>query len=268
MGRLDGKVAIVVGAGAIGAGLGNGKAAALAYANEGAAVVCADRSADAANDTAQLIGAAGGQAVPIIVDATDEDQMRELFEQASITFGRLDILHNNVGVGGSAGAPDTIELASWNNEIAQNLTSAYLGIRFAVPLMRSQGGGVITNTSSTLAVRFLSQPVVAYSASKAAVEALTRACALTYGPDDIRVNCLRIGFSETPLLMYGLDVRQLSEEQKTKALQRSRQKVPLRHEHGDARDVAAAAVFLASAEARYISGVVLSVDGALEHAPV
>jgi NAD(P)-dependent dehydrogenase (short-subunit alcohol dehydrogenase family) len=268
VGRLDDRVAMVIGAGAIGPGWGNGNASAVSYAREGATVICVDRNPDGAAATATAISEEGGRAIAMVADATDEEQMRETFAQVAGSHGRLDILHNNVGVGGTAGAPDSIPLERWNREIAQNLTSAYLGIRFTIPLMRAQGAGVITNTSSTLAVRFLSQPVVAYSAAKAAVEALTRSCALAYGPEGIRVNCIRIGFSETPLLMHGLDARRMTDTEKLDALERSRRKVPLRHEHGTGFDVAATAVFLASDEARYLSGVVLSVDGALEQAPL
>jgi NAD(P)-dependent dehydrogenase (short-subunit alcohol dehydrogenase family) len=265
---LAGKTAIVMGAGAIGPGWGNGRACAVAYGRAGAAVVCVDRDEGGAEDTASLIRDEGGLAVAVRADATTEHDVKAVVESAVEAFGRIDVLHNNVGVGGSVGAPDVVPLDQWQREIDQNLTSAYLGIRHVVPLMRQQGGGVVINTSSTLAVRFLSHPSAAYTASKAAVEALTRSCAVAYGRDNIRVNCIRIGFSETPLMLRGLDARDMSDEQKATALDRSRRRVPLRGEHGDAFDVAAAALFLASDEARYISGVVLSVDGALELAPL
>jgi NAD(P)-dependent dehydrogenase (short-subunit alcohol dehydrogenase family) len=164
--------------------------------------------------------------------------------------------------------PDQISLEGWNREIAQNLTTAFLGIRCAAPIMREQKSGSILNISSLLAVRFLKVMTAGYSSSKAAVEALTRVCAAGYGRDGIRVNCIRIGFSETPLAVRGIDARGLKGEEREEALNSTRRKVPLRQEHGDAFDVANTALFLASEEARHLTGVILSVDGGLECAPI
>lgn len=263
--RLDGKCIVVMGAGSIAPGWSNGKACAVQYAREGASVVCVDRRTEAALETADLINDEGGRAIALGADATVEADVRAVVERAVAEFGRLDVMHNNVGVGGVVGAPDNIDVEDWDREVRQNLTTAYLGIRCAVPAMRALGGGVIINTSSTLAVRFLAHPNVAYSASKAAVEAMTRACSLAYGADNIRVNCIRIGFSETAFLQHSLDVRGLSDVQQAEAMARSRGKVPLRGEHGDPFDVARAATFLASDEAGYITGVVLDVDGGIAH---
>lgn len=266
--RLHGKVAVVVGAGSVAEGWSNGKASAVSYAREGAAVVCADFRLERAEETRDVIVAEGGKAIAVEADATDEASLMSVVHDAVSSFGRLDVMHNNVGVGGSFGAPDQISPDAWDREIAQNLTSAYLGIRCAVPAMRSQGGGSIINISSLLAVRFLRRPNVAYTASKAAVEAMTRACAHAYGRDNIRVNCIRIGFSETPLIKMGLDNRGLSEERKQQEMDKSRAKVPLRGEHTDPFDIAAAATFLASDEAKHVTGVILNVDGGLECAPI
>jgi NAD(P)-dependent dehydrogenase (short-subunit alcohol dehydrogenase family) len=265
-GRLAGRIVIVVGAGSIGEGWGNGKASAVAYARAGASVVCADYHLARAAETVGLIEAEGGTAVAVQADATDEGSLQAVVDGAVERFGRLDVMHNNVGVGGTSGLPDQIPPEAWAREIDQNLTSAYLGIRCAVPALRAAGGGSILNISSLLAVRFLRRPTSGYTAGKAAVEALTRACAAGYGRDDIRVNCIRIGFSETPLVMSG--VRHLPDEAREREMGRSRAKVPLRGEHGDPFDVANAAVFLASDDARYISGTILDVDGALNAAPI
>lgn len=266
MAALDGKVVVLMGAGALGEGWGNGKACAVTYARAGAAVVCADLYLERATATADIIRREGGDAQAVRADATSEADVRAVVDVAVAEFGGLDIMHNNVGVGFTTGGPDQIEPDPWDREIAQNLTTAYLGVRCAVPALRERGGGVITNVSSTMAVRFLRRPSVAYTASKAAVEALTRSSAVAYGRDNIRVNCIRIGFSETPLITLGL--HRLSEDQRDAELSKSRRKVPLRGEHGDAFDVAEAAKFLASDAAKYISGVILNVDGALEAAPV
>jgi hypothetical protein len=261
-------VAVVVGAGSVAPGWSNGKATAVSYAREGARVMCVDFVEERAAETANLIVQEGGHAQAIQADATREDDVQRVIARARQLFGRIDIVHNNVGVGRAAGAPDQIPPEAWEHELAQNLTTAYLGIRCAVPALREGGGGVITNTSSLLAVRFLSRPNVAYSTAKAAVEGLTRSCAAAYGRDNIRVNCIRIGFSETPVVRLMLESRNLSEERKKIELDKTRSKVPLRGEHGDPFDAAAAAVFLASDEAKHITGMILGVDGGLECAPI
>jgi NAD(P)-dependent dehydrogenase (short-subunit alcohol dehydrogenase family) len=264
--KLDGRIVVVVGAGSVGAGIGNGKASAIAYAREGATVVCVDFRLERAEETVERIAAEGGTALALAADATDEPALQAVVDETVRRYSRLDVMHNNVGVGGTSGLPDQIEPAAWAREIDQNLTSAYMGIRCAAPVMRAQGGGSILNISSLLAVRFLRRPTSGYTAGKAAVEALTRSCAAGYGRDNIRVNCIRIGFSETPLIMAGL--QQLTDEAREREMDKSRAKVPLRGEHGDPFDVAAAAVFLASDDAKHITGTILDVDGGLQAAPI
>ena len=265
---LEGKSIIVMGAGSIASGWSNGKASAVSYARAGARLVCVDQVAARAEEAAQLIAEEGGRAIALKADATREEDVARVVAAAAGEFGRVDVLHNNVGVGGSMGTPDQIPLAAWQRELSINLTSAYLGIRHAVPQMRKHGGGAIVNISSLLAVRFLKKPSVGYSAAKAGVEALTRACAAGYGRDNIRVNCIRIGFAETPLMELGLAARGLTPERKAEELAKSRAKVPLRGEHTDPFDVAATAVFLASDQARHITGAILNIDGGLECAPL
>jgi NAD(P)-dependent dehydrogenase (short-subunit alcohol dehydrogenase family) len=264
--RLAGRVVVVMGAGSMGEGWGNGKASAVSYARAGATVVCADYHLARAAETVALIEGEGATALAVQADATDEASTQAVIDAAVGSFGRLDVMHNNVGVGGTSGLPDQIAPAAWAREIDQNLTSAYMGIRCAVPALRAGGGGSILNISSLLAVRFLRRPTSGYTAGKAAVEALTRACAAGYGRDNIRVNCIRIGFSETPLVMSG--VNHLPDEVREREMGKSRAKVPLRGEHGDPFDVAAAAVFLASEDAKYVSGTILDVDGGLSAAPI
>jgi hypothetical protein len=267
--RLSNKSVVVMGAGSIAPGWSNGKASAVAYAREGARVACIDLVHARAEEAAQAIRGEGGEAIALQADATDEAAVAAAIAAVQAAFGGIDVLHNNVGYGGSEGAPDEISLADWQREITINLTTAYLGIRHVAPVMRKAGGGAIVNISSLLAVRPLrGAPNVGYSAAKAGVEAMTRACAVAYGRDNIRVNCIRIGFSETPLLRVSLDARDIPLDKQEAAMDRSRGKVPLRAEHTDPFDVAAAAVFLASSEAKHITGVVLNVDGGLECAPI
>lgn len=268
MSKLADRTVLLVGAGSIAPGWSNGRACAVAYARAGAAVVCADFNLESAQETASLIEAEGGTALAVHADATSEADVQAAVEAAVSRFGRLDVLHNNVGVGGSSGGLEETPPEAWHRELTQNLTTAYLGMRCAVPVMREQGGGAITNTSSLLAVRFLRSPNIAYSSAKAAVEALSRASAVAYGGDNIRVNCIRIGFSETPLIAVGLERSGLSQEKQDVAMAKSRGKVPLRGEHTDPADIANVAVFLASDEARHVTGVILNVDGGLECAPV
>ena len=268
MTRFDGRTVVVVGAGSIGPGWSNGKACAVTYAREGATVACIDHVLERAEEVAQRIQAEGGKALALRADATDESGLGDAIDRVVAETGRVDVLHNNVGVGGSSGAPDTVPLEQLQREIGQNLTTAYLGIRLAVPIMRERGGGVVINTSSLLAVRFLARPMVAYGAAKAAVEALTRSCAAAYGRDNIRVNCLRIGFSETPLTLRGFNANNIIGDERERQLDKTRRKVPLRGEHGDPFDVARAAAFLASDDAGHLTGVILNIDGGLECAPI
>lgn len=267
--RLAGKTLVVVGAGAQSpGGWSNGKACSVVYAREGAFVVCVDYHLDRAEETADCIASEGGKAIALRADATNEADMRAVVARTLADAGRIDVIHNNVGVGRAIGLPDKVPLEEWDFEIAQDVTSAYMGIRVAAPIMREQGGGAIINTSSLFANRFINRPTTAYTVGKAGVEALTRSCAAFYGPDNIRVNCIRIGFSETPASLQYLEGRSLTEAQRQAELDKTRRKVPLRREHGTPFDVAHACAFLASDLASHITGVILSVDGGLDCAPI
>jgi NAD(P)-dependent dehydrogenase (short-subunit alcohol dehydrogenase family) len=264
---LQDRIVVVMGAGSSAPGWSNGKAAAVAYARAGARVVCADFIAKRAQEVAALIVDEGGHALELTCDATDGSSVKEAVDQVVAKYGRIDVLHNNVGFGGAVGAPDQVDEAAFDREIATSLKSAYLGIRYVAPHMRRRNSGVITNISSLASIRFMRLPTVAYSVAKAGLEALTRASAAAYGRDNIRVNCLRLGILETPIIELGMKARGFDQARADIEMTKSREKVPLRGEHGDAWDAAAAAVFLASDAAKYISGTILNIDGALECAP-
>ncbi len=264
---LSDRVAVVMGAGSIGGGWSNGKACAASYARAGAKVICVDSRQERAENAAEQIRSEGFLAVAMTADATNEEDVRRVVDRACSEFGRIDIMHNNVGVGSAKGTPDKTTLEEWNREFAVNVTSVYLGTRFAVPPMQAQGGGVIINTSSTMAVRFSSRPSCAYTSAKAAVEALTKSSAAAYGADNIRVNCLRIGLAETPIIEAVLAKQGFTPEERKAELEKRRDKPPLRGEPVTPFDVGAAAVFLASDAARSITGMVMNVDRGLELNP-
>lgn len=267
--RFDGKVIIVSGAGAPkGPGWGNGRATALAFAAEGAKVVAVDLHADRAEETRAMIAEAGGEAIAMTADVTQPDQVATVVAGTLKAYGRIDVLHNNVGVAG--GESGMIELATeraWDREISVSAKSVFLTMQAVLPTMVGQGAGVITNTSSTLAVRFIERPSLAYTAAKAAVEAMTQSVAVSHGPKGIRVNCLRIGFMDTPLNRSGWSQRIGDQEALEQAMAASASVVPLGR-MGTGRDSAAAALFLASDAASYLNGVILPVDGGVELAPI
>ena len=267
--RLEGKVAVVMGAGSRGEGLSYGKAVTIAYAREGASVLAVDINLESAEETARIVTEEGHLCRALRADATSAEDVEAAIAHAVETMGGLDILHNNVGVGGAKGAAHEMTADAWDNEMAVSLKSAFLGLRAAIPHLRARGGGSIINTSSIAAVRFLKgASTLAYSVAKAGVETLTRACALDYGPDNIRVNCIRIGFCDTPVSRLAYAREELSQDAIEALVAATRQRIPLRHERAQPWDIAAAAVFLASEEARQITGVILPVDGGLDIAPI
>ena len=268
-GRLAGKVAVVMGAGSSAPGWSNGKSAAAAYARAGAAVLAVDFDLERAQETAGIIVGEGRVADAIRADATNEKDVEAVMAYAVKTMGGIDIVHNNVGIGGAFGAAHQHTVEAWDKEMAVSLKSAFLGVRAAIPHLRARGGGAIINISSIAAVRFVKgSSGVAYSVAKAGVEALTRACALDYGPDNIRVNCIRIGFCDSPVARQAYAMSGLSQEKVAAMIANTRERIPLRHERAEPADIAAAAVFLASEEARQITGVILNVDGGLDVAPI
>ena len=247
--RLKDKVAIITGAGSRAEGIGNGRAAAILFAREGAKLLLVDRDEQAAQVTLELIRAEGNDAVIHTADVTSSEDCRAMVRAALDRWGRLDILHNNVGIGGR-GTVEEITEEDWERVQRVNVTSMMLTAKHAVPAMRASGGGAIINVSSIAALR--PRGLTAYSVSKGAVATLTQALAVDHGADGIRANCIMPGPVYTPMV-YAAG---MSDE-----LRNRRREASLLKIEGEGWDIGWAAVFLASDEARYITGVILPVDG-------
>jgi NAD(P)-dependent dehydrogenase (short-subunit alcohol dehydrogenase family) len=257
--RLQGKTAIVVGAGQTpGDTLGNGRAVAQLFAREGAQVLCVDRDAASAEQTCAQIRELAGVASPFAADATDEAQCRALVQACLDRYGRIDILHNNVGIGTGDDEVSRLEVEAWERILNTNLTSAFLPCKHVLPIMRAQQTGAIVNISSIAAVAAAVE-LTAYKVSKAGLNALTQAMAIGNARYNIRVNAIMPGLIETPMAIESIAAR--SGRPKEDIIRERHARVPLGGQMGTAWDVANAALFLASDEARFITGVVLPVDG-------
>ena len=248
-GRLAGKVAIVTGAGSRGPGLGNGKATAILFAREGARVLCADVVRERAEETVALIGGEGGQAEAFAADVTRPEECRAMVAAAVERWGGLDVLHNNVGIESRTDLLETT-LEEWDQTLRVDLTSMFVATQSAVPALAARGGGSVICVSSVAGLRGVGR--TAYAAAKAGVIGFVRSVAGQLGPQGIRVNAIAPGPVWTPM------VENLGEEIR----ERRRQSVPLGTE-GTAWDVGWAAVYLASDEARWVTGQTLVVDGGL-----
>jgi NAD(P)-dependent dehydrogenase (short-subunit alcohol dehydrogenase family) len=253
--RLSDKVALVCGAGTEGGGLGNGKAAALAYAAEGARLHLLDRDAEALAETAREVPGC----TMTVGDATDAAVLRSAVEVCEAAHGGLDVLHNNIGATVLGGAED-VTVEAFERGFRLNVTTALLAIQAALPAMRRRGGGSIVNIASVSGIRVLEGlAYVAYPVAKAALSQLTRVVAANHGRDGIRCNAILPGFIHTPMVeraVLGAAGGMTLDEY----LSKRSAAIPLGR-WGEARDVAMAAVFLASDEARYVTGVELVVDG-------
>jgi NAD(P)-dependent dehydrogenase (short-subunit alcohol dehydrogenase family) len=246
---LEGKVAIVTGGGAAGDGIGNGRAAAILLARAGARVVVVDRERALAERTAGMVAEAGGEALAVAADVTRGADCAAMVEAALDRFGRLDLLDNNVGIGSRGSVVDETEEA-WRRVMQVNVDSMFLAAKHAIPAMRRAGGGAIVNVSSISALR--PRGLTAYSASKGAVIALTRAMAVDHGPDGIRVNCVAPGPVYTPMVY---------QRGMTAAARDRRRRASVLAIEGTGWDIGHAVRFLLSAPARYITGHTLIVDG-------
>jgi NAD(P)-dependent dehydrogenase (short-subunit alcohol dehydrogenase family) len=258
--RLKDRVAIVVGAGqSPGEGMGNGRAVALTFAREGAKVICVDRNLASAQETADVIAAKSGTAVAFQADVTRDREVRAMVADAMQRWGRIDILHNNVGVSLAGGDAELLAITeeAFDRCVAINLKSCILAAKHVIPIMRQQKSGAIINISSMAAIT--TYPYVAYKATKSAMIAFTEQLAYQNAEYGIRANVILPGLMDTPM---AVDTR-AREFRKTRAQVAAERdsKVPLRRKMGTAWDVANAALFLASDEANFITGVTLPVDG-------
>ncbi|MGH1491321.1 MAG: SDR family NAD(P)-dependent oxidoreductase [Acidimicrobiales bacterium] len=247
--HLQGKVAIVTGGGALDDGIGNGRAAAMLFARAGASVAVVDRKQDLAQRTAEMIEAEGGVALALGGDVTSEDDCSAIVAKTVEAFGGIDVLDNNVGIG-SRGSVVDVEQQQWERVMNVNVTSMFLMSKFAIPEMEARGGGAIVNVSSISALR--PRGLTAYSTSKGAVIALTKAMAADHAAAGIRVNCVAPGPVYTPMVAAPGMTDELRD--------RRRRASPLKIE-GSGWDIGNAVVFLASGQARYITGQTLVVDG-------
>ncbi len=258
--RLKDKTAIVVGAGQTpGSTIGNGRAMALLFAREGADVLCVDRDGARAEETVAMITKEGGRAAALEANIVKAGAAEALVAAARARFGPIDILVNNVGIGGGDGPAHKVEEAAFDRILTVNLKGMWLTIRCAIPVMREQKKGAIVNISSLASLAGGNQ--VAYEVSKAAVNRLTTSVAQANARYGIRCNAILPGLMDTPMAVAGIAAASGQEQEAVRAARNAR--VPLGAKMGTAWDTAYAALFLASDEAQFITGVLLPVDGGM-----
>lgn len=259
--RLEGKTAVVVGAGQTpGETVGNGRAMAILFAREGADVLCVDRDLARAEETAALIVAEGGKAGALAADIVKQADCEAIVAAAKARFSRIDILCNNVGIGGGGDGPaHRLSEEAFDRILSVNLKGMWQTVKAAIPLMREQGGGSIVNTSSLASISGGNQ--MAYEVSKAAVNRLTTSVAQSNARHGIRCNALMMGFMDTPMAVAGIARATGRPEAEVRA-QRDAQ-VPLRGKMGTGWDTAYAALFFASDEFAFITGAILPIDGGM-----
>jgi NAD(P)-dependent dehydrogenase (short-subunit alcohol dehydrogenase family) len=247
---LEGKVAIVTGAGSRAPGIGNGRAAAILLAREGCKVALFDLSEELGAATREMIAAEGGTSKVIVADVSDQASCAAGVRAVVDAWGRVDVLVNNVGIGGPMGNAVETDTSAWDAAWRINVTSMVMMAKYAIPEMRKQGAGSIINIASIDGLRG-GNPHLFYTASKGAIVQMTRAMAAHHGPEGIRVNCVAPGYVYTPMVYAG----GMSEE-----LREARRKNTLLQTEGTGWDIGKGVVYLASEQARWVSGIILSID--------
>jgi NAD(P)-dependent dehydrogenase (short-subunit alcohol dehydrogenase family) len=248
--RLSGRVAIVTGAGSRTSGIGNGRAAAILLARHGAKVLLIDAILEAAEETHRMIADEGETSIALQADITQPDACANAVHAAVTAWGRLDILVNNVGIGGPPGTAVEVDPAAWEQALRVNVTTMMLMAKYAIPEMRKLGSGSIVNIASVAGL-LGGHPSLLYPTSKGAVINMTRAMAAHHGTEGIRVNCIAPGMVYTPMVSS----RGMSPE-----LREARRKRSLLQTEGSGWDVGHAVIYLVSDEARWVTGVILPVD--------
>ena len=272
-GRMSRKVVLVMGAGSSGPGVGNGRASAILYAREGAtAVVCVDIDLASAQETVRMIEAEVGaseprqpaqvnersaaRAIALQGDVADAVRVEAIVAEVMQRYGQIDVLHNNVGITAMGGPVDE-SIESWHHVMDTNVTAMFLAVKYVLPHMLQAGKGAIVNIASLAGIRVTPYPYTSYYASKAAVVHMTTSIGLQYAREGIRANAIAPGLMNTPMVHKQIAGQYASPE----AMVKARDAMSPTGKMGDAWDVAHAAVFLASDDARFINGVVLPVDG-------
>jgi NAD(P)-dependent dehydrogenase (short-subunit alcohol dehydrogenase family) len=258
--RLQDKIAIITGAGSVGPGWGNGRATCVRFAEEGAKIFAVDRNPERTAETVDKVKAIGGDIVVHPCDVTDSASVAAMVKACLDRFGRIDVLVNNVG-GSAPGGPAEMSEAVWDAQLDMNLTSVFLTCKHVLPVMERQKSGAIVNIASTSGIRFTGAFQVGYAATKAGVIQLSRSVAVQYAPKGVRVNTVVPGQLHTPMVEARL-ARERAGGDIAGLLAQRLDRIPIGFA-GDGRDTANAALFLASDEARFVTGAELVVDGGM-----
>lgn len=259
-GRLEGKVALIIGAGSVGPGWGNGRAIATRFAEEGAKIFGVDFNLDRMKETIEKVQASGSEIETGFCDVTNHQSIIDAVDACVKRFGRIDILVNNVG-GSAAGGPVEMSEEVWDSQVDTNLKSVFLTCKHVLPVMENQGSGAIINIASTSGIRWTGSAQVAYAATKAGVIQMSKVIAIQYAKKGIRVNTVIPGQLHTPMVEVRLAGQRAGGDVE-KLLEQRQARIPLPF-MGDGRDTANAALYLASDEARFITGTEIVVDGGM-----